>query len=212
MQDEAATGLRERKKAATRLAIERAAVDIAYDQGYEAATAEAIAARAGVSLRTFFNYFSSKDVAIAGEGPTVIEEERARRVLEEAGSDTLKGIARVVEVSVTEQGQDPELKRRRRRLINAYPPLMHLHFTEFARFDTQLVHVVAGHLREHPSLRRVATRLTVEDEARLAVAMVSATVRYHTLRSIAEDADVPMSVADIEEIIDLMACIHRSGS
>ena len=62
------SGLRERKKAATRLAIERAAVEIACEQGYEAATAEAIAAKADVSLRTFFNYFPSKDVAIVGRG------------------------------------------------------------------------------------------------------------------------------------------------
>jgi AcrR family transcriptional regulator len=74
--------LRERKKADTRMAIEQAAVDIAWEQGYEAATAEAIAVKAQVSLRTFFNYFSSKDLAIVGPGLPHIEEERAYAILE----------------------------------------------------------------------------------------------------------------------------------
>ena len=66
MHDSFEIGLRERKKLNTRNAIERAAVQIVLEQGYEAATAEAIAKRADVSLRTFFNYFPSKDVAIIG--------------------------------------------------------------------------------------------------------------------------------------------------
>jgi AcrR family transcriptional regulator len=58
------TGLRERKKEATRDALSRAALDLAIDRGVDAITAELIAEAANVSTRTFHNYFSSKEDAI----------------------------------------------------------------------------------------------------------------------------------------------------
>jgi AcrR family transcriptional regulator len=57
------TGLRERKKAETRAALSQAALRLAIDHGAEAVTADAIARSANVSLRTFHNYFATKDEA-----------------------------------------------------------------------------------------------------------------------------------------------------
>ncbi|MCW3816125.1 TetR/AcrR family transcriptional regulator [Micromonospora sp. DR5-3] len=71
------TGLRERKKAATRLALHEAALRLAAEQGPERVTVEAIADAANVSRRTFSNYFSSKEEALF-HGDTV----RLRRMLE----------------------------------------------------------------------------------------------------------------------------------
>lgn len=51
--------LRTRKRAETRSALVQAAYAIVRDAGFEGLTAEAVADRAGVSRRTFFNYFSS---------------------------------------------------------------------------------------------------------------------------------------------------------
>lgn len=56
-------GLRERKKRATRAALAEAAVRLAAEHGAEKVTVEAISAAAGVSVRTFFNYFDSRDEA-----------------------------------------------------------------------------------------------------------------------------------------------------
>ena len=209
MQDSIETGLRERKKAETRLAIERAAVEIACDQGYEAATAEAIAAKAGVSLRTFFNYFPSKDIAIVGEGLALIAEERALQILHDAGPELLKGIARIAEACVAETGPGSELKRRRRRLIHNNAPLFHLHVIADSRFDSWLAKIVAAHLQERPSRRRLSGETTAEEEARLAVVMVSSAVHYHVRRAIENDVDVALSEKDIEHTIDMMAQIHR---
>ncbi|MDX6741267.1 TetR/AcrR family transcriptional regulator [Actinocorallia sp. A-T 12471] len=69
-------GLRERKKAETRLAVYRAAMRLTVDKGYENVTVEAIAEESNISRRTFFNYFSDKaDALMYGE------EERHRRLI-----------------------------------------------------------------------------------------------------------------------------------
>jgi AcrR family transcriptional regulator len=55
-----AEGLRSRKKARTRRAIEEAASALFAEQGYEATTVEQISERAEISHMTFFRYFPSK--------------------------------------------------------------------------------------------------------------------------------------------------------
>ncbi len=67
------TGLRERKKAATREALGDAAWSLCVERGLDGVTVEQIARAAGVSLRTFFNYFSSKEEAVvAGDTATAL--------------------------------------------------------------------------------------------------------------------------------------------
>ena len=61
----AAQGLRERKKVETRRALSDAALHLVLERGIDNVTREAIAERAGVSLRTFNNYFAGKYEAVA---------------------------------------------------------------------------------------------------------------------------------------------------
>ena len=58
---EAAGGLRERKRQETLRRITDAGVRLFTAHGYEATTLDQIAAEAGISRRTFFHYFKSKD-------------------------------------------------------------------------------------------------------------------------------------------------------
>ncbi|QNI07609.1 TetR family transcriptional regulator [Mycobacterium kubicae] len=71
-------GLRERKKADTRRALSDAALRLAFDRGLDNVTREDIANMAGVSLRTFNNYFTGKYEALAYR-----QTERMRRSIAE---------------------------------------------------------------------------------------------------------------------------------
>jgi AcrR family transcriptional regulator len=64
----ACAGWRERKKLATREAISLAALRLAIEHGLENVRVGDIAARAGVSPRTYNNYFSSREEAICAVG------------------------------------------------------------------------------------------------------------------------------------------------
>ncbi|MFD0904000.1 TetR/AcrR family transcriptional regulator [Actinomadura sediminis] len=57
--------LTERRKAATELEIARAAASLFAERGSAGTTVEAIADRAGLSLRTFYRYFPTKQDAVA---------------------------------------------------------------------------------------------------------------------------------------------------
>ncbi|QNJ94911.1 TetR family transcriptional regulator [Mycolicibacterium fluoranthenivorans] len=72
------TGLRERKKADTRRALSDAALELTFRHGLENVTREDIARVAGVSLRTFNNYFTGKYEALAYR-----QTERIRRSIAE---------------------------------------------------------------------------------------------------------------------------------
>lgn len=57
----AGEGLRDRKRRETRQRITEAGIRLFLEKGYDAATLDQIAAAAGISRRTFFYYFKSKD-------------------------------------------------------------------------------------------------------------------------------------------------------
>ena len=64
--------LRDRRRAA----VERIALDLALEHGYDAVTVDMICDAALVSPSTFFNYFGSKDRAVLGPEPRPLDEDR----------------------------------------------------------------------------------------------------------------------------------------
>jgi AcrR family transcriptional regulator len=62
--DDSASSLREKKKRETRTALARAAAELLLNEGDDGMTVAAIAEQAGVSTRTFHNYFSRREDAL----------------------------------------------------------------------------------------------------------------------------------------------------
>jgi AcrR family transcriptional regulator len=136
-------GLRERKKLKTRRAMRDAAVRLAFERGYEAVTVDDIAEAAEVSTRTFFNYFASKDEAIAGIDPDEIDE--IARALEarpavETPVAALRAV--LVERAVT-LAERREQWRAKMALVRANPGLLEAFHVGWSRYEAALVGVVA---------------------------------------------------------------------
>ena len=99
-------GLRERKKAATREALSQAALRLAIEHGPQNVRVDDIAEAAGVSPRTYNNYFSSREAAIVA----AVAAERALRVgaaLRERPAD--EPLATAVIEAVVSQYDEPGL-------------------------------------------------------------------------------------------------------
>lgn len=90
-------GTRERRRAATREAISRAAYDLIRTEGPASLTAESVAHAAGVSRRTFFNYFPTVESALEPTARVFFDAFGAR--LREAPDDehVLDWLARRIE-------------------------------------------------------------------------------------------------------------------
>jgi len=73
-------GLRERKKQQTRETIERVALKLFADQGYDQTTLDEIADAADVSRRTIFAYFESKEDILFCDEPEYVE--KVKQILE----------------------------------------------------------------------------------------------------------------------------------
>jgi AcrR family transcriptional regulator len=146
------TGLRERKKEKTRLALEAAALELFERDGFEATTVEAIAAACDVSPRTFFRYFASKDEVLHAEADARLARLVARllnRPPDEPPFEALR--AAVIETArSSERGREAILKRF--RVLDANPHLAGRALANQQRWETALVQALADRIDlEHPA-------------------------------------------------------------
>ncbi|MGW2059032.1 TetR/AcrR family transcriptional regulator [Streptomyces sp. NPDC001840] len=122
--DGAVPGLRERKKRATRAALAEAAVRLAAEHGAENVTVEAISEAAGVSPRTFFNYFDSHDDAFV-----MIDRdagERVRRAVREApaGLSPLDAVREALATELVDVAERQEIWTLRTKVLQRSPQLL----------------------------------------------------------------------------------------
>ncbi|MFJ3923831.1 TetR/AcrR family transcriptional regulator [Streptomyces sp. NPDC090022] len=96
-----AQSLTERRKAATQLDIARAACELFAEHGPDGTTAEDIAHRAGVALRTFYRYFRNKQEAVAPLLAGGGDEWRDLLAEEEPGTPLAEALERAVTRSLT---------------------------------------------------------------------------------------------------------------
>ena len=115
--------LRERHKDETWAAIHEAASAAALEGGLATATVEAIAERAGISRRTFFNYFPTKEDAILGLRKPALADD-AVATFRAAGHSLVGDAAHLMAAAMRAAGLGGMTDRRTRSVLLAVPELI----------------------------------------------------------------------------------------
>jgi AcrR family transcriptional regulator len=135
----ASMNLRARKKLLVRDVIEQVALGLFDRRGYEATTVEEIAAEVGISPRTFFRYFPSKeDVVFARHADALA---RLRHVLDERlrAGDSVIGAVRAAVVAVQDDADQRELEQARLRVIRVTPGLTTRRYALSVEYEAAIV-------------------------------------------------------------------------
>jgi AcrR family transcriptional regulator len=146
-----ATGLRERKRAATSRAIQLAALELVSERGLDRVTVEDIARRADISPRTLFNYFSSKEEAFIGASPDLSSPEATERFLSGTGP-ILDDLAALVLTSVSAGLDDLDILHLRRSLMKQYPEMAARRAASLKTFEDELARILEERFRRDPDL------------------------------------------------------------
>ena len=135
-------GLRERKKAKTRAAIQRHALRLFREQGYGATTVDQIAAAAEISPSTFFRYFPTKEATVLYDpfDPVLI----AATLAQPAELSPIAALRATVDI-IREQvsGEEWERERQRQLLVFREPELRSAIMDQFAEGIDLLAGMVA---------------------------------------------------------------------
>ncbi|MCU1586329.1 MAG: TetR family transcriptional regulator [Microbacteriaceae bacterium] len=147
-------GLRERKRIATRRAIELAALRLVAEKGLDKVTVDEISGVADVSPRTFFNYFPSKELALVGDAPELPDDAVLDSYVNgRSGSSIFDGLGVVLADATDGASADQDILLLRRGLFKEYPQLFALRLTAMRAFEEQMRELVARRLVvEEPSL------------------------------------------------------------
>lgn len=197
--------LRARKKAQTWSDIHDAAAEAVLERGLHAVTVEEIAASVGISQRTFFNYFPSKDHAVLG----VRDPEVPEGILEHPpqGFSTLR---RVVEVYIQLLGSamPGSSSISRQQLMRAHPELSGLlkdamHSCERAARD--IVRSWAQRGLEPQTLRPGDD---LEDRIGMLTLVAAATMRFVLAHPDRAPGSAP-SPEDLDHAVELLDSLSR---
>jgi AcrR family transcriptional regulator len=194
---EAATGLRERKKARTREAIVRAAFDLFEERGFEGTTVADIAEAAEIAPRTFFSYFPSKDDVVFHDFEEKFAELGDLLREREPGTNTFDALRAGIEDGMgPPEASHLAEKRCRMRLIRESESLAaHDQFLR-SKFASLVADAVADDLGVEP------------DDVRARIVAASMGAAIEILQELPDQAD---DVESARETIDALLSFMRGG-
>ncbi|TFC40962.1 TetR family transcriptional regulator [Cryobacterium sp. TMT1-21] len=169
-------GLRARKRAATQSALERAAVSLALEHGYDNVTVDMICEAAMVSPRTFFNYFGTKEGAFLGGTPPAPTDAEHQAFVHGTSRDVLGDLVGMIADAMADHSPDTDLLRRRRMLIERTPELLTGETSRIAELEEHLVKLVLERFAVQG--RTEARTPDLADEARMVVSLAGSVMRY----------------------------------
>ncbi len=186
-------GLRERKKQQTRAALHRAALELVADRGACQVTTEQIADHAGVSARTFFNYFPTKESAVLGMGPD--QAERVAQWLRETPAGTTAGeaVRECLTRYALELASDQDLRQLRLAVLRADPAMNQA----MAAISSAVERSVADTLAERMGLEPGS-----DIGPQLLTAVTWATVRTGLAHSREHDVEVRVAIDETFALAD----------
>ena len=182
------TSLREQKKLRTREALARAAIRLFSERGYDETTVEEIAGEAGVSERTFFRYFRSKEDVIFFDSDELTETYRESLATRFPGETLVDRVRRASRDVLRVMGYEhPHYDVRVGRLLLEVPALS----ARMAALDAQREDILAPVIAEEYGLQPEDPR------AQLAAGAVVGSIRAMRRRWLyAGGADRPADLLD----------------
>jgi AcrR family transcriptional regulator len=175
-------GLRARKRAATRAVIEKTAIRLVREHGYDHVTVEMVCDESRVSQRTFFNYFGSKEGVILGPAPSLGESD-GQRFITERGNDIVHDLVRIMAAVLLDDAADADLLRARFLIITTTPELLGRQMEWMSTQEAELIGLV---LERFAAEGRTGDDL--RDEAAMVVALGFTVLRYTLQKLFAESA------------------------
>ena len=142
--------VREAKRRAVRTALSDAARHLVLERGLDEVTVEDIAGAAGLSTRTFFNYFPSKDDAIIGLEPTLITEFTAS-LRDRPGTETPAQALHAVIFDRADPDSVPRLWEQHNELVHRHPALFPRYLAYMAEIESEVAAVIAERIGVDPS-------------------------------------------------------------
>ena len=139
-------GRRERKKQATRQALQDAALRLVAERGLDQVTVEDISDAADVATRTFFNYFSSKEEALLGNAPRNVAAVHRLVVERPAAESPLEAVCQALRTRTLRLAERREELLLRQQVIERHPGLLARQLGVYASVERALTAAVAERL------------------------------------------------------------------
>ena len=200
--------LRERKCLETLKALHCEAAGLALDDGMDKVTVDAIASRANVSTRTFFNYFASKEDAILGIQEPHMDEEMVAEFRAATDQDLLARVARLI-FRVAMSSVVADSAHRREKLLKRFPELAPRQTPHVMRIEELVRGVVTEHIAECPEWAAPRKQRDAADIAMAIVMLAGASMRMAVRQGITTKTPEQQLVT-IDDAVSLLREVTRN--